>query len=812
MKRKSDISHFFQKKKEACAESQVQPENSSEGRATEPTHNERQEREDSSAGESGAESEETLEQGETDEHHGSEAECEDQRKELFVSTNTAPSDISKCRDDSPVQPMLKIYPRTKMGDRRRSFKAAWYNIHPWLEYSKHSDSAYCFACRHFSPPKSSETVFDSVAGFRNWKKATYKEGGFAIHARSERHKQAMIAWRDYQKAVKNDATLLNALNKEHNKQITENRDYIKTIAEVLLLTATQNIAQRGHNESADSDNKGNFMAILETIAKHDKTVKKRLTSIHNAKYTSKVIQNEVLSCLADMVRTKIIEEVKDSEVFSIMVDETKDVKKKEQISLVVRYYFSGAVHESFLHFESADRLDAAGLTDKIIHILQSHGLEYRDNLVGQAYDGASVMSGKYTGVQARIKEQAKHAFYVHCSAHCLNLVLVDTVKTVPEADQFFSLLERLYVFTSGSYVHQKWLSVQKEMYEGAPRELQRLSDTRWACRYMSLRNIIDRLPAIKRVLQEIAHEHHGDRSVEARGLLAQIDLQFIVYLVTFCKVFGETKLLSDMLQSPSLDLSKAVDLVEALIQTLNDYRNESFFDSLWNEVLTTAEQCDTAVQPTAKRQKKLSSKLGGHCVLSTVGQKRSDSELEKESFRTGFFYPVLDHILTELNRRFSSRNCDLMNGIQALNPKSDGFLKEDTLFSFAKMYESNIEDLGHELHQFRRILERKIQTGTPRPFSVVELASFMEPYKEVFFELYKLCKVAVSIPVTTASCERSFSTLKLVKTYLRSTMTDERLSNLGVLSIESRRAKTLNLEEFVDLFARNHKNRRIQLM
>ncbi|KAG9259525.1 zinc finger MYM-type protein 1-like isoform X2, partial [Astyanax mexicanus] len=102
MKRKSDISHFFQKKKEACAESQVEPENSSEGRATEPTHNERQEREDSSAGESGAESEETLEQGETDEHHGSEAECEDQRKELFVSTNTAPSDISKCRDDSPV--------------------------------------------------------------------------------------------------------------------------------------------------------------------------------------------------------------------------------------------------------------------------------------------------------------------------------------------------------------------------------------------------------------------------------------------------------------------------------------------------------------------------------------------------------------------------------------------------------------------------------------------------------------------------------------------------------------------------------------
>ena len=95
---------------------------------------------------------------------------------------------------------------------------------------------------------------------------------------------------------------------------------------------------------------------------------------------------------------------------------------------------------------------------------------------------------------------------------------MDTVKAVPEVGQFFSLLERLYVFTSGSYVHQKWLSIQKEMYPGAPRELQRLSDTSWACRacrYMALHTIMDRLPAIKRVLQDIVQEHNGDRSVEA---------------------------------------------------------------------------------------------------------------------------------------------------------------------------------------------------------------------------------------------------------------------------------------------------------
>lgn len=151
----------------------------------------------------------------------------------------------------------------------------------------------------------------------------------------------------------------------------ENRTYIKTIADVLLLTATQNIAQRGHCESHDSDNKGNFLTILEEIAKHDPLIKKRLNAFGNVKYTSHQIQNEVLEGLAEMVQNEIISEVKESEFFSVIVDETKDLKKKEQISLVVRYYYNGAIHESFLHFQSAESLDAVGLLKMLICFLKT---------------------------------------------------------------------------------------------------------------------------------------------------------------------------------------------------------------------------------------------------------------------------------------------------------------------------------------------------------------------------------------------------------------------------------------------------------
>lgn len=632
-----------------------------------------------------------------------------------------------------------------------------------------------------------------------------------MHEKSDGHVNAMFAWGENKKAALTDSSIRDALNEAYKQQVLENRKYIKTVAEVLLLTATQNIAQRGHREGEEADNRGNFLEILEMIAKHDPVVDKKMKGAQNAKYTSSGIQNEILDCLANMVREEIIQEVKESAVFSVIADETKDLKKKEQLSLVLRYYYNGAVHESFLDFQQAVRLDAEGLKDKIIHCLERYGLEYRSNLVGQGYDGASVMSGRHSGVAARIKSEAKYAVYVHCNAHCLNLVIVDAVKAIPEADSFFALLQRLYVYMSGSYVHQKWLDIQKQMHEGPPRELQKLSDTRWACRYLACRNLMDRLPAVLRVLHEIANENSGERSIDARGLLAQLDLTFVSLLASFRRLLGDSKVLSDMLQSPSLDLAIAADLVNTLKDSLQEYRSETFVDNLWSSIVETATACNIAIESAEKkRSRKVSSRLGGAIVMSTLGQ-RKYNDGDKDIFRREIFYPIVDTVLGELDRRFSKDNCDIMRGIQALNPKSKTFLEEGAVFRLGEMYASDSEDLGHELHQTRRLLQRKQQSGMPTLSGIVELAIFLEPHKDVFHELFRLCKIAIALPVSSAACERSFSALKLIKNHLRTTMNDDRLSNLGVLSIESRRAKSIDMNKFIKVFASNHKNRRINL-
>ena len=71
--------------------------------------------------------------------------------------------------------------------------------------------------------------------------------------------------------------------------------------------------------------------------------------------------------------------------------------------------------------------------------------------------------------------------------------------------------------------------------------------------------------------------------------------------------------------------------------------------------------------------------------------------------------------------------------------------------------------------------------------------------------------IALVPPVSSASRERSFSTMKLMKSHLRSTMSDNRLSDIAVLSIEFSRAECFEMNCFVDEFDSRHQNRKLAL-
>ena len=95
-----------------------------------------------------------------------------------------------------------------------------------------------------------------------------------------------------------------------------------------------------------------------------------------------------------MVQNTICCKIHEAGLFWILVDETKDISKKEQITFVLRCIDrkEAAIHEYFLTFVEATSLDAKSVTQYIEDTIKKHQLDLTC-IVSQEYDGASVMSG-----------------------------------------------------------------------------------------------------------------------------------------------------------------------------------------------------------------------------------------------------------------------------------------------------------------------------------------------------------------------------------------------------------------------------------
>ena len=133
----------------------------------------------------------------------------------------------------------------------------------------------------------------------------------------------------------------NQIESQHQATVIKNRQLLKVIIETLLLTAEQNIPQRGHEENRQNigeisyTNRGIFLEILSLRCRDlpwlanmlDEQLQKR------TQWTSPAIQNEILALLADQVLKRIVQDVQGSEKFAIILDETSDISRTEQVAL-----------------------------------------------------------------------------------------------------------------------------------------------------------------------------------------------------------------------------------------------------------------------------------------------------------------------------------------------------------------------------------------------------------------------------------------------------------------------------------------------
>uniref|UniRef100_A0A672LRI1 HAT C-terminal dimerisation domain-containing protein n=1 Tax=Sinocyclocheilus grahami TaxID=75366 RepID=A0A672LRI1_SINGR len=520
------------------------------------------------------------------------------------------------------------------------------------------------------------------------------------------------------------------------------REYLRRIVAVTSFLGKQGISFRGHEEAESSGNQGNFLELMKLLEQFDPFLQ-------------------------------------------IMADEARD-GHVEQLAVCVRYVTAkGTVKEHFIELSSLNSFNAESITDAIERVLKSKGLN--DVLcVAQTYDGASVMKGEVGGVQARFREKHPEAVYVHCYAHELNLVLCHTCRAVPEADDFFETLGNVYSFFSASMVnHQAFHDTQKQLgLENS--EFVQLSKTRWECQLNSVKAVLENLTALLGCLEKVA-------TPIVIGLLSKLSRCSSVYmLVMFKSLLSATEGFHKYLQKESVDLAQATLYKDAVLETLTLMRSsEETAEQLYKETKVICESNNISEILSGPRRKQR--RMDDYAVDSTLGT-RAPCDTGNQ-LKHHLLYPCLDRMISELSNRFSGVGEKLMKGIQACNPAADDFLSEESLNLIAAHYK--IQLCKEELLVAKQFLAKKKKEG-----AVSDMASaykLLDP--DMFPTLSLVFQAALTIPVSSSSCERSFSALRRLHTWLRRTMGQKRLNHLAVLSIEKGILSTINTSMVIDRFA-----------
>ncbi|KAL4153489.1 hypothetical protein QTP88_001322 [Uroleucon formosanum] len=196
-------------------------------------------------------------------------------------------------------------------------------------------------------------------------------------------------------------------------------DFSKTIEELenavqdeknrsILQTTSGNTALRGNECKEYSEE--NFLRLVNLLAEFDPVLQTLLNNKENhIKYLSPTIQNELIGILASSLQEIICDEIRQCSCFAIIMDSTRDITKIEQVTVIIRYVLVDfenhlvKIKESFLGFFEIHHQGDVDYKNLISQLLHNLGFDI-NKCKGQGYDGATVMSGIYSGLQKRIND------------------------------------------------------------------------------------------------------------------------------------------------------------------------------------------------------------------------------------------------------------------------------------------------------------------------------------------------------------------------------------------------------------------------
>ena len=430
---------------------------------------------------------------------------------LFFVLGTCTADCCRELRLTPFQPSdQSIIEKTrKQGKKYCQFSPAWYSTYPWLSLCITRAKAFCTYCRYCDGhcllclAKKGEDAF-IYAGFDNWKKAVER---YNQHVYSGSHREAVMKI----ELLKQDS--IHALLCKHamNDHKLHREMLIKQLSSLQYLLR-QGVPIQGHDEMD-----GNLMQLFQLRSNDCPEIS---NWISERKYFSPDILNEQMALIGLSVLRDGLNEIRSANWFSLIVNEATDISNKEQLNIFIRWVDNNfEIHEDPIELIHVQKTDSTTLTGTIKDCLIRLCLPV-SQCRGQAYDGASNMSGHLHGVAAQLQKEVPSALFVHCLAHCTNLCLQSVGREcVPVRDALDLVMCVSQLIRYSPKRMTLFQALQSQLAHGSA-SLKPLCPTRWTVRTGAIQSVLCNYSILCEALEQINAEtrdeyrHYTNRTVD----------------------------------------------------------------------------------------------------------------------------------------------------------------------------------------------------------------------------------------------------------------------------------------------------------
>jgi hypothetical protein len=405
--------------------------------------------------------------------------------------------------------------------------------------------------------------------------------------------------------------------------------------------------------------------------------------------------------------------------------------------------------------------------------------------LAQSYDGAAAVGAKDKKIQANIKAKYPNAHFVHCYAHQLDVIMAQASSQCNQVRLFFSNIQDVPDFFSNS---PERVALLDAIVGG---KIARSVPTWWDFESRVVNVVFEYREELIECMEAIEEGKLGTNIIlinQAMAIKRMLqDGRFIFWLTFFQYIMPHVDVLFEELQRRKVDPVELKNAVECFTASMNKIKETKI-----SEVKEEVEE-------------------GVSLELEDQIPKRRRTEAEHGN-----------------NRAAALEVCDVIIDVAKERFAFSGHLVAASLFFSENFSEYNIDfperELTTAVAAYSMLDKQRLKTELSVIYmreeyksitGATSLLNFLisNNLEDALREVKKLLEIIVTVPMITTEAERTFSTLNRIKTFLRNSMCQDRLTALAVLSIESEFVKTIPSfnEKVMDNFA-NKTNHRMDLL